>query len=275
MQGVIESRDELILDHKTRIKLHHYLAIAFIAGGVLGFIPYFLPHMVGSEDSLKSMLFTSGLFFILGLTILACQYIKSQKTRSILIITITLLSIPIVTLKFLEYSSITVWVFPIIIMIVSLVFSTRTLLILVTAVAVVTQILVWLYAPREAIQMDQYDYIMRIGILMIAFWVGWNVNKIYIKRLKENIYQINFQKLVSEISTDFVSVNQVNIDEKIKNMLNKTGRFFHADRTYIFMIDHQDSTMTYTHEWCNEGISPEVEPFKMYPWIHFPGGWRN
>ncbi|MBP7331492.1 MAG: EAL domain-containing protein [Firmicutes bacterium] len=265
-------KDRLIFNIETSTKLYHHLTIAFIAGGFLSFTPYFLPHMVNSEESLKSMLFTSGLFFILGLAILVFQLIKSEKIKSNLIMTIVLFSIPIITLRFLEYAIITVWVFPIIFMIISLVFSTRTPLILATAVAIITQILVWIYAPKEeAIRMDQFDYIMRIGIFIIAFWIGSIVNSIYIKRMKENIFQIEMQKLILRISFDFVSVNQANIDEMINNMLNKTGRFFHVDRTYVFMINYEDSTMTYTHEWCNEGINPEVGtiqdiPLDVFPW---------
>ncbi|HBR02737.1 MAG TPA: bifunctional diguanylate cyclase/phosphodiesterase [Ruminiclostridium sp.] len=271
MREVIENKDELILNNETRAKLHYYLSIAFLTGGLLTLLSRFLPHLINGEENFKSTLYASGLLFIFGFAILIFRLIKAENIKNVLIMIITLSSIPIITLRFVEYASITVWAFPIILTIVSLVFNTRTPLILVTAMAIITQIIVWIYAPAGAIQMDKFDYILRIGIFVIAFWIGSVVNNIYLKRLKENIYQIDFQKMISEISFDFVSVNQASIDEKINNMLNKMGRFFYVDRTYVFLINHQDSTMAYTHEWCNEGIEPEVGtiqdiPLDVFPW---------
>ncbi len=53
--------------------------------------------------------------------------------------------------------------------------------------------------------------------------------------------------------------------------MEKTGRFFNVDRTYIFTIDHNNSTMTYSNEWCKIGIGKEVGvienlPIDTFPW---------
>ncbi len=107
-------------------------------------------------------------------------------------------------------------------------------LILLTSISIATQLLVWLNAPREAIPLDEFDYIMRASIFAIAFLVGSFVNRTYVKRLEENTYQINFQALISEISFDFVSINQANLDEKINNMLDKVGGFFQVGPSLYF-----------------------------------------
>lgn len=46
------------------------------------------------------------------------------------------------------------------------------------------------------------------------------------------------------------------LEKSIQMILEKTGKFLSADRTYIFEIDGQ--TMNNTHEWCAEGIDPEI-----------------
>lgn len=102
------------------------------------------------------------------------------------------------------------------------------------------------------------------------FLAGFLVNRIYIKKINENDSQIKFQKLISEISFDFVSVNQNSVDAKINNLLQNMGRYFRVDRCYVFLINNQDDTMTYAYEWCNDGISPEVETIKDIPLETFP-----
>lgn len=266
-----EFGSEPIINEKTMRKLYLYLSLAFFAGGFTSVLAYFLPHMVQSQASVYSMLFGGGLFFLLGIVTLLAQSINDIKLKESTILAAMLCSIPAITLQFVEYASVTIWVFPFVLMIFSLVFSTRLPLLLLTAVAVVTQMVVWMNAPAGIIELDRFDYIARISIILVAFWVGSFVNRTYIRKLEDNSFQIDFQRLVSEISFDFVSVNQADIDEKIDAMMGKIGRFFRVDRTYVYLIDHQDSTMTHTHEWCAEGIvsqsaNIQAVPLNIYPW---------
>ena len=262
------TESEIILSDVMRRKVYNYLSVAFFAGGVLCGLSYFLPHMI--TGNLQSMLDVSKLLFLLGFAIQIFQQIKNENIKELLIMTVTLFSIPLTTLIFLEYASVTVWVVPIILMMVSLVFNTRKPLTLLTATAIITQILVWIYAPKGPIQMDEFDYIARIGVFILALWIGLIVNKIYVAKLKENACQIGFQRIISELSFDFISVNQRNIDEKINNLLKKIGEFFKVDRTYVFLINHRDNTVTYTQEWCNQRIEPagaiQKVPVEEFPW---------
>lgn len=266
-----KGENELILSNETRSKLYVYLAFAFIAGGFTSTLSYFLPHMVQGEKSLQAMLFSGIMLFFLGVMTLCAQLIKNERVKESVVLIGMLCSIPVVTFQFMDYAGITIWVFPLVLMTTSLVFGTRVPLVLLTAVSIATQLLIWVNSSAEVVHLDRFDYIARIGIFLIAFFIGSFVNTAYIKRIKENTYQIEFQTLVSEVSSDFVSVTQLNIDENIHNMLHKIGRFFQVDRAYIFLINHQDSTMTCSHEWCNEGINPEVEairdvPLDVFPW---------
>ncbi len=69
--------------------------------------------------------------------------------------------------------------------------------------------------------------------------------------------QVETQKLITDISSDFVSVDSQNIDEKISRMLKEAGEFFDVDRSYIFILSEDYSVMTNTHEWHAKGISSQ------------------
>ena len=53
-----------------------------------------------------------------------------------------------------------------------------------------------------------------MGIFVIALMIGLIVNKIYISKLKETAYQSDFNRMISEISFEFVGVNKENFDDK-------------------------------------------------------------
>ncbi len=270
MREVSAEENELILSSEMRARLSNYLSIAFLAGGLLSFLSVFLPQMIIGEENLRTTIYTGGLLFIFGLAIQGLHLVRTEKIRDLSIFIITLFSIPVITLRFLEYSAVTVWAFPIVLMTLSLVFSTRIPLVMATATSVITQILVWVYAPQKAIMVDRFDHILRIGIFIIAFWIGSIVNKTYLKKLKENIYQADFQRLISEISYDFVSIKKSSMDEKINEFLYKIGRFFKVDRAYVFFTDNRNNTMTCTFEWCNGETEPEAGSVRDVPQDIFP-----
>jgi diguanylate cyclase (GGDEF)-like protein len=84
------------------------------------------------------------------------------------------------------------------------------------------------------------------------------VNKIYRVRLKENADQIYIQKLIAEISSEFLAINSLNAGEKIQVMLEKVGNFFGAERTYLSLVDMEYNVMNATHEWINKEVATEI-----------------
>jgi len=82
---------------------------------------------------------------------------------------------------------------------------------------------------------------------------------------------ISVQRLLNEISSDLVSVDNRNIDDKINRMLQRTGEFFNVDRSYIIRYSQNLIMETNTHEWCAENISSQIDTIvdidiNIYPW---------
>ncbi len=271
MQAEDQTKKELFLSESDRKEIFKKLALAFCLGGVIFFLSEFIPAIYAGTNNIVTSLEKSSLAFGTGLAIFFAQKIKNEGSRRHLTNIILILSIPLITLQFSEHSAITIWVFPVLIMISSLVFTRRNLLILATIVAILTQALVWIFMPENTISLFAYDYLLRIMLFLFVFLIGFYVNRIYMTKIKENNDQMAFQKLSSVLSLDFVSLNKDNFDDKITNLLKDLAIFFEVDRTYLFLIDHDNQTMTYTHEWCNVGIDPEVGtieniPLSVFPW---------
>ena len=187
MREVSEPSEELILSDAARVKLYHYLGLAFIAGGLLNISSVFWYPMFPDNAGLAASQFSGGMFLLSGLVIIISRVIKLANARKFLIILTVASSIPLVTLKSAEYGDASVWPFPMLLMMLSLVFDSRIPLISVTAAAVATQIAAWIYASSRAALTNPFTYILRIGGFVIAYFIGAAVNDIYINRLKENL----------------------------------------------------------------------------------------
>lgn len=260
---------DIIATEEDKKRIFHNIAIGFCMGGVLSFIFEYTQFIRNNEKNLKSVIIKSTMFIVIGTFIYLIQKIKDNRLKEKLTILILVANIPLITFYFLDYLAVTVWMFPIIIMISSLVFSNRKLLIATTVVSIITQRLIWILKPEGLVVVDEYDYILRIILFITAFIISFYVNKVYVGKTKENDYQIEFQKINSEVSSSFVTINQENFDERVNNLLAKIGSFFAADRAYLFLIDYENNTMTYSHEWCNEGIK-DVGSIKEMPLTDVP-----
>ena len=157
-----------------------------------------------------------------------------------------------------------------IILIFSLIFSKRFMLIAISASIMITQILVWIIKPQVSITIDSVDHVVRIGIYCIAIIFAFFINKVFISKIKENTEQINYQRLISEISSDYVTVNQDNLNQANKKALKLIGSFFGVDHACVYLLDTNEEKFVLTSSWNNEKINPSMPcdlTVSEYPWL--------
>lgn len=84
--------------------------------------------------------------------------------------------------------------------------------------------------------------------------------------------QHRFQTMMASISATFLHTPKRWIDEAINKALELIGDFFQVDRVYLFQFSANGLYMSNTHEWCREGIAPQIDliqnaPVKEMSWI--------
>lgn len=91
------------------------------------------------------------------------------------------------------------------------------------------------------------------------------------KRSEEMIrYRSELDRMIARISTGFVTSPVSSVDDRIDGALEEIGRFFGADRAYVFLFHIGEETMTCSHEWCAEGVEPIIKsviPAAAVPWL--------
>ncbi len=85
------------------------------------------------------------------------------------------------------------------------------------------------------------------------------------------LYRLAFENIITSLSTNFIKISTVEIDRAINDALQIIGEFAGFDRSYIFLFNKELTKMENTHEWCAEGIEPQIEKLKgldtdKFPW---------
>ncbi len=92
------------------------------------------------------------------------------------------------------------------------------------------------------------------------------------KRNEEELkYRVELEKLITNISTNFINLDAKEIDSAINQALKAIGEFTNVDRSYVFLISDDGKIMNNTHEWCNTGITPQIDNLQnldvtIIPW---------
>ena len=81
--------------------------------------------------------------------------------------------------------------------------------------------------------------------------------------------QLKLEKSLAAISATFIQSD--NIDDAIIKSFETLAKINNASRVYLFQFDNIYETMSNTHEWCNENVSPEINnlqnlPISVFPW---------
>ncbi len=80
------------------------------------------------------------------------------------------------------------------------------------------------------------------------------------------------QNLLTHLATEFINIPVEESDEAVRRLLSVIGQGNEIDRVYIFTYDFAKNTMSNTHEWCAQGISPEIDKLQKIS-INLVPGW--
>ncbi len=80
------------------------------------------------------------------------------------------------------------------------------------------------------------------------------------KRIEKEIeYRLELESLLMNISKNFINKKPEMVDEAINEALQRIGEFIQADRSYLFQLNPNGDLLSNTHEWCAQGIKPQID----------------
>lgn len=89
----------------------------------------------------------------------------------------------------------------------------------------------------------------------------------------ELVHRLEFETLLSAISTDFINLPSDQFDHGIQQALKKVARFTGTDRAFMFQYRDGGRRIDNTHEYCLDGIEPQMELHQdqqvtSFEWFH-------
>ncbi|MBD3182792.1 PAS domain S-box protein, partial [Candidatus Poribacteria bacterium] len=75
-------------------------------------------------------------------------------------------------------------------------------------------------------------------------------------------HRIEFGKIISSISANFIKLKPEEIDNGLNQALKTIGKFSDVDRSYVFLFREDKIIADNTHEWCAKGIKPQIQKLK-------------
>ena len=77
--------------------------------------------------------------------------------------------------------------------------------------------------------------------------------------------RVEFERLITKHTIEFINLSLNEIDQHITNLLSEIGEYANVDRAYVFLFDDTSKYLTNTHEWCREGITPQINNLLNVP----------
>ena len=138
------------------------------------------------------------------------------------------------------------------------------MLILIGSVTLATQILIWTRKTARCAAAE-CDGSRSLCCCFFLFLCGslFFINNLYIQRLKENDAQVRFQKLLSLISSSFVSSGEENAEEKFGDMLQACGEYFQVERAHLTFFPHEQDPSHHVFEWSAPGVGSIAEDIRL------------
>jgi diguanylate cyclase (GGDEF)-like protein/PAS domain S-box-containing protein len=81
--------------------------------------------------------------------------------------------------------------------------------------------------------------------------------------------RVRFVESILDIASRFISV--FDFDAAVNVLLDDVGKVTRASRTYLFQIRDEGSKLDNTHEWCADGVDPQIDNLQglssnTFPW---------
>jgi DNA-binding NarL/FixJ family response regulator len=128
----------------------------------------------------------------------------------------------------------------------------------------------------EALKNGATDYVLKQRISRLPFSIRRAIREGEEERAhkfaQEALHErLNFEELIANLSTEFISASAEEIDHQIERALRVIGEFTQADRCRVVQFSITAGNVERVYEWCEKGIPSQssiapVMNFESFRW---------
>jgi diguanylate cyclase (GGDEF)-like protein len=257
---------ELILNDEHRLPAFRIASIGLILGGIALFL---LEYFWWNAGNSIPIIIASALLVVLGGILYYRQRgVKRFQRLDLLLILASMTVTPILTISMAAYGGLSMWAFPIMIIVCALVFNSGELLLSSAISLLFSQVYLASVAVQVNVAIDYRTYISRIVILLFIVVSAYFVHRIYLNRLRENAAQARMQALISGIVANFSLADKRDAPEKMRVLLMALADYFGAEIALVHAVEGEFGNLIRSQFYSTDGsaLSPEHMQTCMERW---------
>jgi diguanylate cyclase (GGDEF)-like protein len=240
------TRNQLLSEY-AQAGLFLYLALASFLGGLISFAALFFTN----QASLEVTLFFSVLFMLAGTIIYVTRILNlkadSKDTIVGVVLAVTLL---VSTVLIYEFTTSHSWTLPGIFVLFAIVFSNKKIIVLLGLSVLFSLIWPWVRYPILPVTFTGADHAVRMVVMMVIFSFVLYISHIFKQAITEIQEKASREKLLSDIATVLMTVNENNVDANIKEVMTIWGKHLQADSMDIYFFNDGHKTVKSAYQWC-------------------------
>lgn len=255
-ERLVDNREGIILNTDSRVKLFKYISMILVLGSVINFYS----RIILTENNQNTILF-SFILTVLAVVISIIPYlIKSVRAQEAVLSALLILTLPMVMLGYADESfSNIVWAVPLFAIMITVIFNNKRIFYGVALMSLLMGVVLWKQVGSFELIIGARAHIFRLLFYVIGASLTLLITKIYENRLRENAKQEKFQKLIAEISADFVTMNRLDYEQKVAGLLKRSGIHCGAERVTVGMFSEDMKMVRYTNGWVEGKPALQIE----------------
>lgn len=256
-----------ILSARTHTNFVRCLALVYGGVSVLNLLKCFFYPSPLWLDMINSTAFVIMGVIMFGLTMSDL----STLTKDRILTGIIAVSIPYTLFLFVdERMGNILWTAPLVYLMITIIFRRLKMFWVISGVTVASGLVLLLTVRNYQAYIGTLDYVVRLVLYAITILLAAFINKAYIARLRQTDQQVEFQKMFSDITTHFVTVNGSNFNDKVWDLLKTSGSLINADRAFVGLFSEDLKNVDFTNEWLRETIGLNKSLVEKRPEGYYP-----
>lgn len=254
-----ESKGFHLIPQGSRRDIAFYMSGMVYIGALSSFVFRFFIY---DESLFIASIYSIGLFGMAAVLYLIPLLNFTDERKDFWVLMTITVFIPYVLFHFASVdAAVTIWVMPVFLILLSVVFYSRLATYMITGVTVITLALIGGFNPITHKTLYIEEHLLRIGIVLVFTWLSLYVRRLYIKRLRENERQYKVQKMIADISTDVLFIDERDSLHKLDHIFKRIGETAEVD--LIFVIDMEDPSqeIVYQQRWSEDGNPSFIRKF--------------
>lgn len=94
--------------------------------------------------------------------------------------------------------------------------------------------------------------------------ISYDISELELART-QSMYRSDFENLLLNLSMHLIKPLEEDFNGIVQDVLQDVALFVSADRAYVFEYDLPSATCSNTHEWCADGVQPELDNLQNIP----------